>query len=1497
MKTKMILTKTWIGFILLALLQINTYAQNVNVSLSPGNYYAEPLETFSLNIVIGPVNNLMSFATTVNYDPTVVTLVSVLEGNFLRENGAVQTTFLRTIDNSIGQCIIGLTRLTNPPSGVSSTNNNVVLTLNFKANNIGSTAINLTNNGLIHPNGYTTYDPVVTNANVSVTVGPNHSTLLFDPSGYLVFPDDNFDAAVNVASVENLFAVSFDINYNPELLTINSITEGGFLNENGYQTTIFMKDINNEAGKAVVGISRLNTTTGVSTSHEGNLVNINFHAKEPGINTVFLTNVGLLTPDGTTTIPVVSEQFNANIRSFEASVYGQIANSNTGAPVQGAVVKALGFTSPPSNAQGMYWLNLPYGYGYQLTVLSNNFEVKHINDIHVPASSPQANVDIQLTPIPIYYGVVNLIPNPNPAISEVQQGGVMHRHYRVVNTYNGNPLALVPVTVTGPGFSHTYLSDERGLVDISINSHQIGSGQPGTQADFFIVAVYNEALDEPVGFTAKVVHRTYSKYWDAGNYLKLGGNLLGIDLSVKQELGGITTLEVDESLSSFPEDVGIMRQGRAGIGVGFKVKSPGVKGQLGPVSGGIGAEAGVGVSIVGVTEDEYLFPYYTENNYQAVSKYILIGDGNYKRLDNTLIRLLTVCENWFSDGQTMLDAFVSDAVGLEVKVEASASASAGIDVAKNVEIGASANIGVDGNSGFKAKFNYNPPSFEYSFGVSGKFSTSAEAGLSMDFGQEAVLKDFNATFEVWNVESRRGLEFAVLMHPNSLQVEQYRLTLIKKNFVQKVEEKVSYFISGAQAIAAIQNVTSEITQLNNAPFSGSNISVNNNTFQYIITKVFNLLYELQTTQSGEASIYYEIEKTNVTTSSSFDLAIEGSATVLAASFGAGTSFEEGKSMVVENGKWVWGNHLKNQAFSGSIPNVPVTHAQLMQHVISDVPLFLRMLIGAVKWLSFSKRDAKDAIPIDDSGSFIVIPDGALPPGNDSLSVTSWSWFGETPDKRLEEVPVEKRAIYTENKRRGEEDYGMLYGIGGFYQFEPYGLQLLDTCWITIKYEAEEVEEIDETTLGMYWEDKENKEWFYLGGVVDLIERTVTAPITELALFTLAPEMPYGEFGLNALPDSIYADSISFTTITSGPIFNNNLTPVAEGTLFTIGLSHGNIITDDADPSLDGIQVPVENGVLEFQVRSSKVAGIADVHAFSTYGSAHGSTSITFFDTIPPAPPVLVSAIPSNRSVQLKWHANTEKDMAGYMIYYDTDTIPPFSGIHTVYGLPSPITLGLDTIRNIVGLFNDTTYYFAVSAYDVSGNESVLSAFISAKPSEVITTLPLSGVITSEMDTCFSATENIIATDFVVLNGGRITLVAGEKILLKPGTIVESGGYLHAFIDLTETYCLNHVPLIAPEEIGDSNTFHWLNVQHESAKQFYKLFPNPTTGRLTLELNKAIEPDEMTVEIYSMLGERILQTQLDGQQQYEFDLSSRPGGVYLVRIVRGEEVGVEKVVKQ
>jgi hypothetical protein len=58
-----------------------------------------------------------------------------------------------------------------------------------------------------------------------------------------------------------------------------------------------------------------------------------------------------------------------------------------------------------------------------------------------------------------------------------------------------------------------------------------------------------------------------------------------------------------------------------------------------------------------------------------------------------------------------------------------------------------------------------------------------------------------------------------------------------------------------------------------------------------------------------------------------------------------------------------------------------------------------------------------------------------------------------------------------------------------------------------------------------------------------------------------------------------------------------------------------------------------------------------------------------------------------------------------------------------------------------------------------------------------------------------------------------------------------------------------------------------------------------------------ETHKILVEIYSMLGEKVLHQEFEVSRRYEFDLSGRPAGIYLVRVIRNEEMGVIKIVKQ
>ncbi len=180
------------------------------------------------------------------------------------------------------------------------------------------------------------------------------------------------------------------------------------------------------------------------------------------------------------------------------------------------------------------------------------------------------------------------------------------------------------------------------------------------------------------------------------------------------------------------------------------------------------------------------------------------------------------------------------------------------------------------------------------------------------------------------------------------------------------------------------------------------------------------------------------------------------------------------------------------------------------------------------------------------------------------------------------------------------------------------------------------------------------------------------------------------------------------------------------------------------------------------------------------------------------------------------------------------------------------------------------------------------------PSNILT---LGGDVSAGVDTCLAAINRILVSDLIIESNAVIKLVAGELIVIHPHTRINSGADFRAYIDTTGTYCHQPESMMVvfddSEEITDQKSiFH-----KEKSNQFFSLFPNPTAGTFTLQLNDAEETTEITVDIYSLLGELIVQTQLAGKQQYEFDLRGRPDGVYLIRVLRGKEVGVDKLIKQ
>ena len=86
-------------------------------------------------------------------------------------------------------------------------------------------------------------------------------------------------------------------------------------------------------------------------------------------------------------------------------------------------------------------------------------------------------------------------------------------------------------------------------------------------------------------------------------------------------------------------------------------------------------------------------------------------------------------------------------------------------------------------------------------------------------------------------------------------------------------------------------------------------------------------------------------------------------------------------------------------------------------------------------------------------------------------------------------------------------------------------------------------------------------------------------------------------------------------------------------------------------------------------------------------------------------------ISSAAEVTLAWDANTEPDLTGYKIHYDTSPGSPYYGTEADQGT-SPITVlikDLDDQHNpeftITGLDDNEDYYFALTAFDNENLES------------------------------------------------------------------------------------------------------------------------------------------------------------------------------------------------
>ena len=162
--------------------------------------------------------------------------------------------------------------------------------------------------------------------------------------------------------------------------------------------------------------------------------------------------------------------------------------------------------------------------------------------------------------------------------------------------------------------------------------------------------------------------------------------------------------------------------------------------------------------------------------------------------------------------------------------------------------------------------------------------------------------------------------------------------------------------------------------------------------------------------------------------------------------------------------------------------------------------------------------------------------------------------------------------------------------------------------------------------------------------------------------------------------------------------------------------------------------------------------------------------------------------------------------------------------------------------------------------------------------------------------CENAVETITVagdgTTYEVQNGDRVTMIAGKNIRFLYGARVFAGGYLHGYITATGEYCCSSTSSKATRA-GETEEI----VLGMEAGEFYKVYPNPTNDKFYLELNPALQDTKSIVQIFGMVGNLIRKMDVIGDTRYEFSLGGKPKGIYFIRVMAGDRLETQKIIKK
>ena len=967
-------------------------------------------------------------------------------------------------------------------------------------------------------------------------------------------------------------------------------------------------------------------------------------------------------------------------------------------PVTNAQIRVLDtpYTTNSGAGGGFNITNIPSGVGYVLTVSAAGYAVQRFPNINIaPGPNDVGNLSLgNLINLPVQ--LRPLVPDVNPKVTAVEQGGTAYRYYQVVATDGRTlpggvtvELRRVDGLVVPQGGSSSSEwagketgkpdTDGHGLVRLELPAEYIGDAGITSTFDVLIGPMVKQT------FTATVKPREYQQVWKkkwhgvVGADLKVGSAGLGFrhETTVRREFA---------NNNNGKEVIGHVREEvyRVGVGVGQSVR---VNRIGGGISGGLKGQitAGLGQS--------FHFDPQTADPLDNLTKF-------YAAYADAL--------NFVPFGGSIIE-------GVQQRITSGGPVEATVGAIRVTGLG-EAEAGIGGLSPLPGEvaihfWAASSGDLEVELGVENHPDSHVDRHLEFGAGWSRDVQ--------WKLSLSDTPQAMFRDRDNSLRATVRRTADDKKTKELIVESTVEITSDTPRTIGGwltddlVLLKSQEVAEYKsrctlNAPSASTALPIAINAWQALNglgqgsvfrsrdgAEMVSSLLSAGQTVAYEKSVY-SAKATVGSVLPNFNVVL---------SVDASASDERGAEIKKQSGV-IWKNLLLGlESYQDQPENYyPAQTLSDLQGVwIANARAPLDQLLNKAQTTVSSA--AETVIEAGREGAAAVVRFGQGVMSGAAQVTTSWvhNLFdgGQfAPNFALKNSPPQSLSSFLPTE--GASNYG--YGVGGVYRFESTNA-FNGAATLTIPYTEAEVADLNEADLRIYHLPDGTNRWQLLGGVVNALSNTVTTTITNLGTFAIAPPLPAGDLILSVASNSLTADGVATSIITVSNLTLNNGQQATQSWLYTVAVSGVEIVETDVTSNYSGVQLVSTNGVLRFTVRAPLGGHSAKVAVASVAGDAAGELGINLVDNAPPLAPAGLTVSAGQSRLFVWWRTNAETDLAGYRVYYRAGIAgPPWDGTAAVEGSPSPVAVA-GTNVTLGGLVTFTNYYLALTAVDTTGNES------------------------------------------------------------------------------------------------------------------------------------------------------------------------------------------------